>query len=145
MFSPEEMAEINEMEMEPFDSFKETIVIYRTPDIAYISNGPNFNFAYSSDQPAVTATNIIRSGAFEATVEYLDNVGEQQLLHPDRDSANTVPKNFLRLGVTGDARDYLTQVEKVVIDGMSFIPASDARPRGMFTRRYYDYFFQKII
>jgi len=143
-FSAEEMAEIAEIEMEPFDCFKELITIYRTPNIAYVSNGPAFNFAYQEEQSAVNSTYVIRSGQFLATIEYLDNIGEQQLLHPAPDSTLTVPKNFLRLGVTGDAKDYLTQVEKVIIDNQSFIPASDARPRGMFARRYYDYFFQKL-
>ena len=144
-FSADEIAEMNEMYAELFDSFKEEIVIYRTPTTALISVGPSYNFSFGANQPSLESVNVIRSGSFWATVEYLDNIGAQQIVHPSRDTAVAVPKTFIRIGVTGDARDYITQIEKLVIDGSSFEPASDPYARGIINRSYYDYFFKKIV
>ena len=144
-FSADELSEMNDMYGEAFDSFKEQIVIYQTPTISFVSSGPSFNFAAGIEQPGLSSVNVVRSGVFWATVEYLDNIGAEQLVHPSRDTAVAVPKTFLRLGVTGDARDYITQIEKLVVDGVSFEPASDPFARGIINRNYYDYFFEKVI
>lgn len=144
MFSPEEQAEIDEMIGIPFECFKETITIYRTPTIAFVNSDAGFNFAYGAEQPAVNMTYQPQSGQFLATVEYLDNLQENLSLFPDMNAPVQIGKSYVRISVQESGRAFLEGVEKIVIDGNSFAPVSEARPRGMFTRNTFDYFFSKL-
>jgi hypothetical protein len=144
MFSPEEKAEIDSIIGIPFECFKEEITIYRTPTIAFVNSDAGFNFAYGAEQPSVNMTYQPQSGKFWATVEYLDNIQENELMFPDMNAPIQIAKSFVRISVQESGRAFLEGVEKIVIDGNSFAPASEARPRGMFSRNTFDYYFSRL-
>ncbi len=143
-FTAAEKAELTDMSTEPFASFMESILMYRSASVTYISQGPNFNYAFGSEQPDVVATYITNSGFFNATIEYFDNLDQHQDRYPLKDSPLSVPATFVRVGVTGDAKDFLDSKEKIVLDGNNFRAVSDGMPRGIFSRDYFDFYFVKI-
>lgn len=118
----------------PFNFFKETIVIYKTPQEVYISSDSNFNFFYGEKSPGVEKTYITQSGVFEATIEYIDQEDNQKrnYVPTDNPAVNTEAK--VRITVGTGAAAFLNECEKITFDGNNFRVLSDQQPRGMFTR-----------
>ncbi len=128
-----------------FNTFKEEISVYQTPTRTYINlagNDANFNF---NAPPEDDFTYVVASGVFEATVEYVDQQDNQQKNFPTPDMPIVAPLGFVKICVSGDAaRTILTKSEKVRFDNTDFKIVSDSRPRGIFNRKYTDFWLQKI-
>ncbi len=144
MFTAAEKAELEEMSREPFNSFKEQIIIFKTPTAALISSTNNYNFAYQQ-QPALVASTITQSGAFWATIEYVTTEGGQTLDNQHPNFNFQQPLGTVRLSVSGAlALDFITNSEKIVLDGKPFRRTSDIVFRGLFNRDYFDCWLTKI-
>ncbi len=146
IFSDAEKVEIDSLLSEAFDSFKERLVIYKTPTKAYVQTTPsNFNFAFGGQQADFQEEYVTNSGAFYGTIEYIDQQDNQQLIHIPQNSEVQLNKGIVRLGVSGaEAAGYLQDCEKIVFDNKDFRRISDVMPRGMFSRNFYDCWLQKI-
>ena len=145
MFSDIEKAEIEALLGEAFDAFKEKILIYKTPTTTYVSTqANNFNFAWGAEQPAADVSYTTASGEFWATVEYVDQEDDQKLYH----ALNTPlkqPYGDVRISTSGtEAKNFLEDCEKIVLDGKDFRRVSDVMPRGIFNRNYFDCWLKKI-
>ena len=143
LFTATEKAEIASLQDDVFDTFKEKIVIFQTPLETYVATtNTNFNFAFEDQQPLNNVTYTIVSGQFDATIEYVDQQDNQQLNKIDN-SRITTTDGYVRICVSGDANNYLKDAKNITFDGDSFVIVSDKRPRGIFVRKYFDYFLQK--
>jgi len=146
MFSTQEQAEIEALLGEAFDSFKEKIVIYSTPTVAFVASATSdYNFAFGAGQPASAATYVTNSGEFWATVEYVDSESHQHLAYPVDQGPLKQPQGEVRIATSGQAaRDMLMNAEKIVLDGIDYRRSTDIIHRGMFSRNYFDCWLTKI-
>ena len=146
IFSDAEKAEMDALLNEAFDSFKERLIIYKTPTKAFVETVPsNFNFAFGGQQAAFQEEYITNSGEFYGTIEYIDQQDNQQLQHLPQDTPVQLSKGIVRIGVSGaEAASYLQDCEKIVFDNRDFRRISDVMPRGLFSRNFYDCWLQKI-
>lgn len=121
-----------------FDFWKEPILIYKTPQKTYIStNNSTYNFAYGEDSLGIVETYITQSGIFQGIVEYIDQEDNQKLNFigaGQNQTHNLVSESKVRLTFETGAMTYLSNLEKIVIDGRNFKILSDFQPRGMFSR-----------
>lgn len=146
MFTDAEKAEAEALLGEAFDSYKEKIVIYKTPTTAFVGTASsNFNFAFGGEQPAAQMEYVTQSGEFWATVEYVDQEDDQKMFHPLNNGNIQLPYGDVRISTTGEtAKDFLESCEKIVLDGKDFRRVSDVMPRGLFSRGGYDCWLKKI-
>lgn len=145
MFTAAEKAEIDALAGVPYETFKERVVIYKTPTTAFVASAAsNFNFAFGVQQPAAQTQYVTQSGEFYVTIEYVDQEDDQQLYK----ALNTPLEQAygdVRLSSSGSlAKDFLENCEKIVLDGKDFRRISDIMPRGMFSRQFFDCWLKKI-
>lgn len=133
-----------EMLDEVFATFMEPIAIYQTPQKTVISTDPNFNFAYGDSQPSVNVGYTAQSGIFNATVEYLNRLNKETMHFPIDAASLAIARGYVRISVSGDAQEFLKNVEEVEFDGEKFRVITDPQSRGMFARNYYDYLLQRL-
>ncbi len=143
MFTDAEKAEAEALLGEAFATYKETVIIYKTPTETIIESS-DYIFGFQ-DQPALTKTYVSQSGQFYATIEYIDQTDNQQLANIPFNSPVSKNLGFVRMSVSGSAaRAYLEDVKKIVFDGKDFLRVSDIMPRGLFSRQGFDCWLQKI-
>lgn len=146
MFTDAEKLEAEALLGEAFDSYKERIIIYKTPATAFVaSSSSNFNFGFGEEQPAASVEYVTQSGEFWATIEYMDHEADQQMFYAKPDAPIQQPYGDVRIATTGEiARDFLENAEKIVFDGKDFRRVSDVMPRGLFSRQGFDCWLKKI-
>ena len=146
MFSSAEMLEAESLLGEAFDSFKETITIFKTPLKTIVSTvSSDYNFAFGMEQPSISISEVVQSGSFYATVEYADTRDDQRLSFPDQNMPVKQNQGWGRISISGaSGADFLRKAEVVKIDGRDFNRQSDVLPRGLFSRNSYDCWLQKI-
>ena len=127
-----------------FDTFSETITIFKYPQKTVIYTNPNYNFAFEENSDGSDSTYVPSSGQFRATVEFIDSEVNQRNETPilDIDVKNSV--GMVRISVSGDGKAYMGNLEKVMIDGVAFHCRTQPLHRGMFSRGTFDYYLSKI-
>lgn len=142
VFSSDEIAEIVCAQDDVFDTFKEKILIFQTPLKTYINSSvAGYNFAFG-DSTAGEVIHTPVSGFFDATIEYLDQRYSQKLTKRE-DTRITTTDGYVRICVSGDANEFLRSCKTINFDGDEFAILSDKVPRGIFGRKYFDYWLSK--
>ncbi len=143
MFTDAERAELSSLYSIAFESFKERVVAYKNATETILNTSSNYNFAYGPNQPNLDISHKIQSGVFYATIQHMNSLTDQTL-DVKGESPIFVSSPFVKIGVTGDDRDFLADAKKLVVDGLEFQPATKGRPRGIIDRNYSEYFFVRI-
>jgi len=145
MFTDAEKEEIRAMRAEPFLSFKELITAYKTPEITYVSTGSGYNFAFT-DQPESVVDYTPQSGSFYATVHHVALLPDQKIQPGPGNSPILIANPYVRICVTGEQdRDFFDKALKISLDGNEFKPTTYHRPRGIFERPYFEYYFERTL
>ncbi len=143
LLSPEDKADCMAAQDDVFDTFKEQILIFHTPDKTYISTSiTDYNFGFGDSNPSVDFIATPVSGFFDATITYIDQQDNQKLTK-QQDTRITVPDGYVKICVGMDGNQYLRAAKNIIFDGDEFTIVSDKRPRGIFERKYFDYYLQK--
>lgn len=146
MFTDAEKAELESMQDVAFSSFAEEITIVQAPQKTYLSLGSfpaDYNFAFDGDPAQDDVTLSIQTGVFMAVVEYENNRDAAKLSHIQGE-ALTVPLEWVRVCVSGEsARQMMASADIVIFDGTPFKVQADQNRRGIFARKYTDFWLQK--
>ncbi len=144
-FTEEEKAEAVSMLNEAFNTFKEQIYVYQSPEQTVISTDPNYVWSFGNDQPDIQVTNTTQSGVFWATVEYMNNESLQRIDHSIFNESILSKQGLVRISVSGvEAFNFLKKAEKITFDDQNFKVVSDLQRRGLFTRDFSDLWLSKI-
>ena len=146
MFTDAEKSELEQMQDVAFSSFAEEITIVQAPQKTYLSLGSfpaNYNFAFDGKPAQSDVTFTIQTGVFMAVVEYEDSREDAKLKHVQGD-AITLPQEWIRVCVSGEsARKMMATSDIIIFDNSFFKIQSDQNRRGIFTRKYTDFWLYK--
>ncbi len=142
MLSDAEKAELEGMLDNVFDVFKESFVVFKTPEISYVAPFGNAGLAYQDLQANVGVEYTPISGVFEGSIRFEDTTPYRKF------ASSNIPAVYsdlkLKISVGTGAQEFIDSMETVVVDGRAFRSDGPGRPRGMFTRKYLDYYFRPV-
>lgn len=141
-----EQAEVNALWEVPFETFKEKIAFYATPDRTIIStNNSQYNYYYAQNSPGLDISYVTNSGFYYGTVEYLDSKLSEKLGFNPHDSPAKQYEGVVKLTVGLDAKPYLDNPNEIItLDSTNFRQFSDLTLIGMFVRSQFSVYLRRI-
>lgn len=144
MFTDAEKAELDSLYSVCYESFKEYIIAYQSPQQNLTGLNSNYNFAFGATQPTANEIPVVQSGQLYATVQYMNSISDQ-VLKTTSNSTVLGQNSYVKLGVSGQTDiDFMNGAIKVVVNGIEFEQATKERLRGIVSRDYAEYFFKRI-
>lgn len=151
LFSDQEKSFCEGLIQDLEDTFGTPIVIYKTSEELFISQNPNFNFAYPNPQDGAAVQFIPQSGNFTARIKYLDNNDLQLLLATQNrqdEGQDQIRLNFskpiVRIKVNQTCADFIgNDFQRATFDNNTFVLFRAKRLHGLFTRNYVTFFLQR--
>lgn len=151
LFTTQEQAFCESLIQDLEDTFGTPIVMYKTSEELFISQNPNFNFAYPNPQSGATVQYIPQSGTFPARIKYLDD-NELQLLLATQNRQDEgqdqlrllLSKPVVRIKVGQAAANFIgDDFKRATFDGSTFVLFRAKRLHGLFTRNYTSFYLQR--
>lgn len=130
------------------DTLARPIIIWKTPQETIASTNPNFNGFYGASS-LLSADDVIltpQTGSFKARIWYLtaqEMAKEIQSLSTSDVTKINVKAGGVRIRVSGDAREYLKEVENITFDNEEHVIISNDRKHGLFEPVWFDYILQR--
>jgi hypothetical protein len=103
-----------------------------------ISSDPNYNFLYN-EQEAIEVTYIPVSGTFDCRVQWQDP--SKMMGWPE--VREEIRGNICRIKAKKDFVDFISDAEKIEIDGRPVQSLGTNRPHGLFNIDFYTLFFRE--
>jgi hypothetical protein len=120
------------------DTFAREVVAWKTPDRIVISSDSNYNFLYN-DQESIEVAYIPVSGTFDCRIQWQD----PSKMMGWSDIREEIRGNLCRIKAKKDFVDFITDVEKIEIDGRPVQAIGTNRPHGLFNIDFYTLFFKE--
>jgi hypothetical protein len=120
------------------DTFARAVTAWKTPERVVVSSDPNYNFLYN-DQESIEVTYIPISGIFDCRIQWQDpsKMGGWPEIREE------VRGNICRIKAKKDFVDFISDAEKIEIDGRPVQAVGTSRPHGLFNIDFYTMFFKE--
>jgi len=120
------------------DTFSRPVTVYKTPERVVISTDSNYNFLYN-DQESIEVTYVPVSGQFDCRIEWQD----PSKLMGWPEIREEIRGNLCRVKAKKDFVDFISDAEKIEIDGRPVQSMGTNRPHGLFNIDFYTLFFKE--
>jgi hypothetical protein len=120
------------------DTFARAVTAWKTPERVVVSSDPNYNFLYN-DQESIEVTYIPISGIFDCRIQWQDP--SKMMGWPE--IREEVRGNICRIKAKKDFVDFISDAEKIEIDGRPVQAVGTSRPHGLFNIDFYTLFFKE--
>jgi len=120
------------------DTFARQVVAWKTPERVVISSDSNYNFLYN-DQESIEVAYIPVSGSFNCRIEWQDP--SKVMAWPE--IREEIRGNICRIKAKKDFVDFISNAEKIEIDGRPVQSMGTNRPHGLFNIDFYTLFFKE--
>jgi hypothetical protein len=120
------------------DTFARNVTAWKTPQRVVVSSDPNYNFLYS-DQESIEVSYIPISGNFDCRIQWQDP--SKMMGWPE--IREEVRGNICRIKAKKDFVDFISDAEKIEIDGRPVQAVGTSRPHGLFNIDFYTLFFKE--
>ncbi len=120
------------------DTFARQVVAWKTPERIVISSDSSYNFLYN-DQESIEVAYIPVSGTFDCRIQWQDPSKMMGL----PEIREEVRGNICRIKAKKDFIDFISDVEKIEIDGRPVQALGSSRPHGLFNIDFYTLFFKE--
>jgi hypothetical protein len=120
------------------DTFSRPVTVYKTPERVVISTDSNYNFLYN-DQESIEVTYVPVSGQFDCRIEWQD----PSKLMGWPEIREEIRGNLCRVKAKKDFVDFISDAEKIEIDGRPVQSMGTNRPHGLFNINFYTLFFKE--
>jgi hypothetical protein len=120
------------------DTFSRLVTVYKTPERVVISTDSNYNFLYN-DQEAIEVTYVPISGQFDCRIEWQD----PSKLMGWPEIREEIRGNLCRVKAKKDFVDFISDAEKIEIDGRPVQSMGASKPHGLFNIDFYTLFFKE--
>jgi len=120
-----------------FDTFKEAIVIYKTPKKVFSNSSTPGVYGYGEQSNVKNYTSVPVSGLFSGIVTYSND----QINEPLSDANERLSDGEIMIEVSGDARNYIKDGVTTLIDiaGVKFTIKSSERRRNFLDLEFYSF------
>ena len=120
-----------------FDTFKEAIVIYKTPKKVFSNSSTPGVYGYGEQSNVKNYTSVPVSGLFSGIVTYSND----QINDPLSDANERLSDGEIMIEVSGDARNYIKDGVTTLIDiaGVKFTVKSSERRRDFLGLEFYSF------
>ena len=120
-----------------FDTFKEAIVIYKTPKKVFSNSSTPGVYGYGEQSNVKNYTSVPVSGLFSGIVTYSND----QINEPLSDANERLSDGEIMIEVSGDARNYIKDGVTTLIDiaGVKFTVKSSERRRDFLGLEFYSF------
>jgi hypothetical protein len=120
------------------DTFARPVTVWKTPERVVVSSDPNYNFLYN-EQESIEVTYIPVSGKFDCRIQWQDpsKMGGWPEIREE------VRGNICRIKAKKDFVDFISDAEKIEIDGRPVQALGTNRPHGLFNIDFYTLFFKE--
>lgn len=134
------------------NTFERNILLFQTATRTVISTNPSNNifFDTSPTNPINDRTEeVVVSGIFPARILY-DTKQPWQQMQSFRSSQESNQPNLqlsegmVRIKVASGVAQYLVNTKRIQMDGSEFEVRSDARPHGLFTAQYFNFYLKRL-
>jgi hypothetical protein len=120
------------------DTFSRLVTVYKTPERVVISTDNNYNFLYN-DQESIEVRYIPVSGQFDCRIEWQD----PSKMMGWGEIREEIRGNLCRVKAKKDFVDFVSDAEKIEIDGRPVQSMGTNRPHGLFNIDFYTLFFKE--
>ena len=120
------------------DTFSRLVTVYKTPERVVISTDSNYNFLYN-DQEAIEVSYVPISGQFDCRIEWQD----PSKLMGWPEIREEIRGNLCRVKAKRAFVDFISDAEKIEIDGRPVQSMGVNRPHGLFNIDFYTLFFKE--
>ena len=120
-----------------FDTFKEAIVVYKTPKKVFSNSSTPGVYGYGEQSNVKNYTSVPVSGLFSGIVTYSND----QINEPLSDANERLSDGEIMIEVSGDARNYIKDGITTLIDiaGVKFTVKSSERRRNFLDLEFYSF------
>jgi hypothetical protein len=120
------------------DTFARPVTAWKTPERIIVSSDPNYNFLYN-EQESIEVTYIPVSGTFDCRIQWQDpsKMGGWPEIREE------VLGNICRIKAKKDFVDFISDAERIEIDGRTVQALGTNRPHGLFKVDFYTLFFKE--
>lgn len=120
------------------DTFSRQVVAWKTPERVVISSDSNYNFLYN-EQESIEVSYVPISGIFNCRIQWQDP--SKMMGWPE--IREEVRGNLCRIKAKKDFVDFISDAEKIEIDGRPVQALGTNRPHGLFNIDFYTLFFKE--
>jgi hypothetical protein len=120
------------------DTFSRSVIAWKTPERIVVSSDPNYNFLYN-EQESIEVTYVPISGTFDCRIQWQDpsKMGGWPEIREE------VRGNICRIKAKKDFVDFISDAERIEIDGRPVQALGTNRPHGLFNIDFYTLFFKE--
>ena len=120
-----------------FDTFKEAIVVYKTPKKVFSNSSTPGVYGYGEQSNVKNYTSVPVSGLFSGIVTYSND----QINEPLSDANERLSDGEIMIEVSGDASNYIKNgvTTLIDIDGVKFTVKSSERRRNFLSLEFYSF------
>jgi hypothetical protein len=120
------------------DTFARPVMAWKTPERIVVSSDPNYNFLYN-EQESIEITYIPVSGKFDCRIQWQD----PSKMGGFPEIREEVRGNICRIKAKKDFVDFISDAERIEIDGRPVQALGTNRPHGLFNIDFYTLFFKE--
>jgi hypothetical protein len=120
------------------DTFARPVIAWKTPERVVVSSDPNYNFLYN-DQESIEVTYVPVSGQFDCRIQWQD----PSKMMGWGEIREEIRGNLCRIKAKKDFVDFISDAEKIEIDGRPVQSMGTNRPHGLFNIDFYTLFFKE--
>jgi hypothetical protein len=120
------------------DTFARPVIAWKTPDRVVISSDTNYNFLYN-DQESIQLEYVPISGIFNCRIQWQDP--SKTAGWPD--IREEIRGNICRIKAKKDFVEFISDAEKIEIDGRPVQTMGTNKPHGLFNIDFYTIFFKE--
>ena len=128
------------------DTFARDIKFIKDAQKIILSTDPNYNYLYKNSRGQITSVQrkIIQT-TFKARILYVDKQNEDLFDGPAASQIKVEGHiGEVRIKVTKEGYDYLKDTKRCELDGRKFSIASDERPHGLFSPKFYTFYLKPV-
>jgi hypothetical protein len=120
------------------DTFARQVVAWKTPERVVVSTDVNYNFLYN-EQESIEVNYVPSSGIFDCRIQWQDP--SKMMGWPE--IREEIRGNICRIKAKQDFVDFISDAEKIEIDGRPVQSVGTSRPHGLFNIDFYTLFFKE--
>jgi|688.fasta_scaffold1375852_1 hypothetical protein len=120
------------------DTFARPVIVWKTPERTIISSDISYNFLYN-EQDSVSVSYQPVSGIFDCRIKW----GDASELGGIPEIKEEIRGNFCRVKVKKEMLDFISDAERIEIDGRVVQQVGTSRPIGLFDIYFYIIYFKE--
>lgn len=121
------------------DTFSRPVVVWKTPERIVVSSDVNYNFLYHEQDQSLEVNYVPISGIFDCRIQWQDP--SKMLGWPE--IKEEVRGNICRIKAKKEMVDFMSNHEKIEIDGRPVQSLGTNKPHGLFKNDFYTMFFRE--